>query len=86
MIGNLQFKTLATVPKTVRRAAGTMHPETKRVIDQIKKTRGKVLACTFKTARDAKNRLDALRRAHRRGTVTYKEARRSNNTLYLQLR
>ena len=81
-----QTKVLSDFPKGVPAATGGLHPETKRIIVQLKSTKGRVLSCTIRNAHQAKIRLDALRRARKRGTVKYKEARRSGNTLYFKVR
>ena len=68
------FQVLTEIPKDV--PAGGLHPLTKKIIKQLKSTKGRVLACKFKNAREAKNRIEALRRAKAKGYVNYKEARR----------
>lgn len=78
-----RFKVLTQIPKDI---FGGTHPDTKKIIEQIKSTKGKVLACRFKNVREAKNRLDALRRAKAKGKVSYKEARRKSNMVYFRLR
>ena len=79
-----RYRVLRVMPKPVH--TGGMHPETKKIIDQIKATRGNVLAWTVKTPPDAKRRIDALRRAKARGHVNYKEAARRGNALYFRLK
>ena len=82
-----RFKVLNEIPKDVLSGTvGGMHPDTKKIIEQIKKARGKVLACKFKNASEAKNRMQALRRAKSKGYVNYKEARRKGNVVYFRLR
>ncbi len=83
MVKGKGFSVLSTIPKS---AITGMHPGTKRIIQQIKNTRGKVLKCRLKNSREAKNRLDALRRARKRGHVKYKEAHREGGTIYFRLR
>lgn len=78
-----RFKVLSDIPKE---ALSGMHLDTKRIIEQIRTIRGKVLSCKMKNARDAKNRLDALRRAKKRGHVSNKEARRKAGMLYFRVR
>ncbi len=77
------FSVLSTIPKS---AITGMHPATKRIIQQIKNTRGKVLKCRLKNSREGKNRLDALRRARKRGHIKYMEAHREGGTIYFRLR
>ncbi|MDA2930514.1 hypothetical protein MYX84_11305 [Acidobacteria bacterium AH-259-O06] len=81
-----RFKVLNEIPKDVKGAFGGMHPDTKKIIQQIKSTKGKVLACRFKNAKEAKNRMQALRRAKAKGYISYKEARRKANMVYFKLR
>ena len=83
MARDRKFTVLGWIPKHV---IGGMHPDTRKILDQIRTTRRRVLECQFKTAREAKNRMDALRRAKSRGYAGYKEARREGNMLYLRLR
>ena len=45
-----------------------------------------MLACKLKDAHEAKIRMDALRRARKRGHVKYKEGRRKGQMLYFALR
>ena len=78
-----RFTVLKAIPKDV---IGGLHPDTKRIMEQIKKARGNVLACRFKSPREAKNRIEALRRAKSRGYTSYKEPRRKGNMLYFRLR
>ena len=79
-----QFTTLNVMPKSA--VVGGMNPETRRIIKQIKNSRGKVLACKLKSPHAAKIRMDALRRARKRGTVRFKEAHRTGSKLYFRLR
>jgi len=83
-----RFTVLNEIPKDVFRGGGISgtHPDTKKIIKQIKQTKGKVLACRFKNAREAKNRMQALRRAKSKGYVSYKEARRKASVVYFRLR
>ncbi len=83
MAKDKQFQVLSKIPAGI---IGGTHPGTKKIIEQIKSTRGKVLACKLKDAREAKNRQEALRRAKSKGYVKYKEARRQGNILYFTLR
>ncbi|MDA2925577.1 hypothetical protein MYX65_13175 [Acidobacteria bacterium AH-259-L09] len=78
-----RFRVLSQIPKDV---SGGTHPDTKKIIEQIKSTKGRVLACKFKTPREAKNRMEPLQRAERKGYVKYKEARRKANMVYFKLR
>lgn len=78
-----RFKVLTNIPKE---ALSGMHPDTKKIIEQIRLTKGKVLACDLKDTREAKNRLDALRRARGNGHVKYKQAYRHGGTLYFRVR
>lgn len=78
-----QFSILSNIPPE---ALTQMHAATKQIIEQLLRTRGKVVACKMKNPRDAKNRMDALRRAKARGHVKYKEGRRKAETLYFRLR
>ena len=78
-----RFSILNNIPQE---ALGGMHPDTKQIIEQLLRTRGKVVACKMKNPRDAKNRMDALRRAKKRGYVKYKEGRRKAETLYFRVR
>ena len=88
MAKDKRFTVLNEIPKDVFRGGGISgtHPDTKKIIDQIKKARGKVLACRFKNAREAKNRMQALRRAKSKGYISYKEAGRKSNVVYFRLR
>lgn len=86
MAKNNRFKVLKEIPKHVKNVVGGFHPDTKKIIQQIKNTKGKVLECKFKNAREGKNRMDALNRAKKKGRVTYKEARRKDNVVYFRLR
>jgi len=45
--------------------------------ERIKRTKKPVLSCRMKSRKDAKNRVDALRRARKRGAVRYRQVRRS---------
>ena len=74
------------MPKAVREATVGMHPETKRILQQLKTTKGNVLVCKLKSPYGAKIRTDALRRAKKRGTAKFKEARRQGATVYFRLR
>ena len=78
-----QFRVLAKIPKV---AAVGMHAATTSIIQKLKVTKGNVLACDLKDVREARNRLDALRRARKNGYVTYKKAYRHGRTLYFRLR
>ena len=84
MAKKTMFQVLNEIPSDV--PAGGLHPLTKEIINQLKSTKGRVLACKFKNAREAKNRIEALRRAKAKGYVNYKEARRKANVLYFKLR
>ncbi len=88
MAKDKRFTVLNEIPKDVfaKGAFGGTHPDTKKIIEHIKGTKGKVLACRFKNAREAKNRMQALRRAKSKGYVSYKEARRKGNIVYFKLR
>ena len=77
---------ISRMPKAVREATVGMHPETKRILQQLKTTKGNVLVCKLKSLHAAKIRMDALRRAKKRGTARFKEARRQGSTLYFRLR
>ena len=83
MLKNKQFVTMKEVPVA---AVSGMHPDTKMVIQKIKATKGSVLAVDLKSPREAKVRLDALRRARKRQHVQYKAAYRKGGKLYFQLR
>ncbi len=83
MARDTRFSILNNIPAS---ALGGMHPDTKKILEQIRTTKGKVLAFKTKTAREAKNRLDALRRAKARGHVKYREGRRKGITLYFRVR
>ena len=83
MVNNKSFSILNNIPQE---ALSGMHQDTKKIIEQLRTTRGKVLACKMKNPRDAKNRLDALNRAKARGHVKYKEGRRKMNTLFFRVR
>lgn len=63
-----------------------MHPETKEIITKVKATRGKVLSVRLESARAAKNRMDALRRAKKSKRVLFRSAHRKGNVLYVQVR
>jgi len=78
-----EFSVLNDIPAG---ALGGMHPETKKIIDRIKSTKGKVLCAKLKNPREAKNRLDALRRARARKRVQYREARRTGDRIYFRVR
>lgn len=78
-----QFSVLNDIPPG---AFGGMHPETKEIISKIRTTKGKVLCVSLKSARDAKNRVDALRRARARKHVQYREARRKGERIYFKIR
>ena len=82
MVNNKRFSVLSNIPQE---ALSGMHRDTKRIIEQLHRTKGKVLACKMKNPRDAKNRMDALMRARKRGHVKYKEGRRKMNTLYFRV-
>ena len=86
MLSEKEFSILKEMPKTASSNPGGMHPDTERIIKKIKTTKGKVLAVKLKSSREAKNRLDALRRAKARRKVVYKEARRKAETLYVRMR
>ena len=83
MVNNKRFSVLSNIPQE---ALSGMHKDTKKIIEQLKMTRGKVLACKMKNPRDAKIRMDALMRARKRGHVKYREAHRKTNTLYFRVR
>ena len=78
-----RFSVLRQIPPDV---LSQMHPETKEIIQRVKTTKAKVLTFKSKNPRDAKNRMDALRRARKRGHVRYKDAHRKAGTLYFRLR
>ena len=78
-----RFSVLTSIPSE---ALGGMHPDTKQIIEQLMRTRGRVLSCQMKNPRDAKNRMDGLRRAKARGHVKFKEGRRKAETLFFRLR
>ena len=78
-----QFRVLKQIP---RATLDNMHPGTRSLLDQIKGTKGNVLACTLKGVREAKNRADSLRMARKRGQVRYKEVVRRGETLYVRVR
>lgn len=67
-------------------AVGGMHPETRRILNQIRSTTGKVLEVKLGSPRAAKNRMDALRRAQRRKRVSFKEAHRKGSILYVRVK
>lgn len=73
------------MPQEVQKT-GQMHPATRSLIDQVKRTKGKVLAYDAGNARDAKRRADSLRRAAKRGHVKMKTLRRLGKTVYVQVR
>lgn len=83
MANSNRFSVLSKIPADV---LNQMHPDTKKVIEQIKTTKGKVLSFKSKDPREAKNRLDALRRARKRGHVKYKDAHRRAGMLYFRVR
>jgi len=78
-----RFSVLSNIPAE---ALGGMHRDTKKIIEQIKTTRGRVLACKMKSAPEAKIRMDALRRALKRGHVKYIEGRRKGQVMYFRLK
>ncbi len=78
-----RFSVLRDIPAE---ALGGMHADTKRIIEQLGRAKGKVLSVRMKNPRDAKNRMDALRRAKARGHVKYKEGIRKAETLYFRVR
>ena len=83
MVNNKRFSVLSSIPQE---ALSGMHQDTKKIIEQLRTTRGKVLACKMRNPRDAKNRMDALRRAKARGHVRYKEGHRKMNMMYFRVR
>lgn len=86
MVKDNRFAVLNEIPKDVKAVSGGTHPDTKKIINQLKTTKEKVLACRFKTPKEAKNRMEALRRAKSKGFVSYREARRKGNVIYFRLR
>ena len=83
MAKNNRFSVLKDIPAE---ALGGMHSDTKKIIEQLRTTKGKVLSVRMKNPRDGKNRLDALRRAKARGHVKFKEGKRKAETLYFRMR
>ena len=83
MPSDKQFSTLKNLPATV---IGGMHPDTKKIIEKIEVTKGKVLAVKLQNPHAAKIRLDAIRRARKKNRVKYKAAYRKKETLYFKLR
>ena len=83
MANNNRFSILKSVPQE---ALSGMHQDTKRIITQLRRTKGKVLSWKGKNAHDAKIRMDAMRRALKGGHVRYKEAYRKTNVLYFRVR
>lgn len=63
-----------------------MHPTTRKIIALIRAARIKPLTIKVKDAREAKNRMDALRRAKKRGYVTYEDAHQQGSVLRFGLR
>ena len=78
-----RFSVLSNIPQE---ALTGMHRDTKRIIEQLRQTKGKVLSWKGKNAHDAKIRMDAMRRARKRGHVNYKEAHRKAGMLYFRVR
>jgi len=83
MSKQIVFSVLKDMPASV---GGGMHPETKRIIDQIRSTKGGVLEVKLESARDAKNRMDALRRARAKNRVSFREAHRKGATIYVKVK
>ncbi len=83
MARNNRFSVLSNIPAN---ALGGMHPDTRKIIEKIRTTKGKVLSVRTKDAREGKNRMDALRRARARKHVRYLEAHRKGGMLYFRLR
>jgi hypothetical protein len=83
MAKGMQVKVLRAFPKTAKRTAG-MHPDTKRMIDSLKTTKGKVVSFEFSNPREAKNRSNAIRRASKRGSVNFREIRREGKLVYVR--
>lgn len=80
-----KYKVLSSMPKEIPKS-GQMHPETRALIDQVKRTRGKVLAYNAGNPDNAKRRADALRRATKRGHISVKAIRRLGQTVYVQVK
>jgi len=83
VVTNNSFSVLRSIPAE---ALSGMHPQTKKIVKQLKTTKGRVLACRMKNPHEAKIRMDALRRAKARGHVRYLEAHRKGGVLYFRLR
>jgi hypothetical protein len=83
MVKGMQVKVHRTFPKTAKRRTG-MHPDTKRMLDSIGKTKGKVVSFEFSSRQEAKNRANAMSRARKRGTVSFREARREGKIVYVR--
>jgi len=66
MVKGMQVKVLRAFPKEAKRRTG-MHPDTKRMIDSLGTTKGKIVSFEFSSPQDAKNRANALSRARKRG-------------------
>jgi len=83
MVKSMQVKVLRAFPKTAKRKAG-MHSDTKRMIDSLKSPKGKVVSFEFSNPREAKNRVNAIRRAQKRKSVNFKEIRRDGQLVYIR--
>jgi len=78
----MQVKVLRAFPKTAKPKTG-MHPDTKRMIDSLKTTKGKVVSFEFSNPKEAKNRANAIRRARKREAVNFREIRREGKSIYI---
>ena len=83
MVKGMQIKVLRGFPKTAKRRTG-MHPDTKRMIDSLGTTKGKVVSFEFSSPQDAKNRANALSRARKRDAVSFKEIWREGKSVYIR--
>lgn len=84
MVNDKAFSVLNELPPGL---SGGMHPDTKKIIERIRRTKeGQVLAIKLRTPKEAKNRIDALRKARARKAVGYKQAFRKADTLYVKLK
>lgn len=82
----LKFQAMKAMPSQGKASTG-MHPDTQAIITRLSQTKDPVFAVSgFASPTAAKRRLDAIRRAQKRGQVKFKEGSRQGANLFFKLR
>ena len=82
----LKFQAMKAMPSEGNASSG-MHPDTQAIITRLSQVKEPVFAVSgFANPTAAKRRLDAIRRAQKRGQVKFKSGSRQGAQIFFKLR